>query len=378
MIERLSGQENNGHDQTGGKLNNCLPEWVGQYVTELDQLDWHLLPLSANNPLSEHVAYYDAQAPKQLAWWQQTQTPVELSIVTVMPNKDVLKLPVGALAYAATALTAIDNLRTDGVNVDTLRIMSPCNINTYCSGGNLTRQLQNAGAYRYLIEGYKNAYYPQLNDVDVTLDTGKTIDDSTITALQEKIDALHHNQPDLLETLVSKLSSRAQRHKKGDIDSPIDEDLLTIAYLLSHPEAWGYGADEILFAKNGEHRINFMPASELSYLLYMTLIKSAWTRTDNKIVTVISNEHITPPYHGRKGEPSLGALLENAKNGKAKKLFPDKTEPQSPETVYALKKVIHDTHMISGKEAALTDLLRETTMQSQTEKPRLIVDFGNT
>ena len=146
MNEWLSEQHDGGYDGIRKPVGIPLPSWVGEYVCELDQLGWHLSEPLHGSPLAEHAAYYDAETPNQLRQWQQTQVPVELSIVTVMPNKDVLRLPVGALGYAATALDTVSHLKAKYINVDQLRIMSPCHINEYCSGGDLQKQLQNAEA----------------------------------------------------------------------------------------------------------------------------------------------------------------------------------------------------------------------------------------
>lgn len=349
----------------------CNPNNPTGEVWDLDEIE--KIAQSSHSLVVVDEVYYDIDTPNQLRTWQQTQMPVELSIVAVMPNKDIVRLPVGALSYAATALDAISNLKAKSINVGTLRIISPCHINEYCAGGNLQKQLQNAAIYQKLVLGYKDAYYPELAGVAVTLDTGKEIDNKVVASIQEKINQLQQQQPDVLAMLVSKLSGRAERHKKGNVDRPIDEKFLTIAYLLAHPEAWGYSDDDILFAKNGEQRINFMPASELSYLSDITKVNRIWSEANNHIVTAISKKQITPPYHGRKGEASLGTLLEFGKEaGIYEKLISDAVcvqgEIESLETVYALRKIHHDTR---GKENVLINLLREAHIKSQGGKPRL-------
>jgi len=290
--------------------------WSQQYYDRLGNLGWRFATDNRSGRIgSTFVAANDTEAPKLLDSWRIKGNPVEISIVIVPPNGNLTDLPARALSYAASALNFAAGLKKSSVNVDRLRIMSPCHANVYANGGNLDSQVDNAKKMRKIIQSYKENYLPELDDITVTLDTGNPITQNVEQYLLPRVSYVQHQYPDIADD-ISKVSWRY--NVNGNADHLLDEYQRPLAYLLTHPPAWGYSEEEVLFDRNGDRRINFMPASELRYLKYMKRIEGkAWIPSrDKQIATVISAKQTHAPYHpllkiGPWGnEPSIGDLAQ--------------------------------------------------------------------
>lgn len=292
--------------------------WTNQYYEALTRMGWRFLTDSSEGKInSSLIASHDAQTLDFLQGWKEGQAPVEISIVIVAPNTHVGDLPARALAYVGTSLALVSSLREKGgINIDTLRIMSPCYSNVYANGGDIDNQLANAQRMRDFIEAYKDAYYPDLEPIRVTLDTGTPITQEAEEKLLSRVRNIEINHP----TIAYSLAGVAQRYNQnGNTDHLMDELQRPLVYLLTHPPAWGYSQEELLFARNGDRRINFMPASELRYLRLMKAVEGiGWLPAqDKEIGTVISAKQTHAPYHSilipeRFGgdEPSIEDLIK--------------------------------------------------------------------
>ncbi|MDO8583183.1 MAG: hypothetical protein Q7R51_01495 [bacterium] len=291
--------------------------WTDQRFDKLGRLGWKFSNkgLGKINPtLAALVAANDTKTPELLDSWKVSGDPIEISIVIVPPNGQLADLPARALAYAASALNFSSSLREGGVCVDRLRIMSPSHANIYANGGNLDAQLENAGKVQKLIQSYQENYLPELDGLKVTLDTGKPITLDVEVELEPNVTYLQKNHSDIARDLYG-VSLRYE--KNGDQEHLLDERQRPLVYLLSHPPAWGYSEETVIYDRNGDRRINFMPASELRYLEYMKRIEGkGWTpSTDKQIATVISNRQTFAPYNAVRigslgNEPSIGDLAQ--------------------------------------------------------------------
>lgn len=291
--------------------------WKERYCDQLRNLGWRFATDIRDGRInSAFVAANDSEAPKLLDSWRMNNNPVEISIVIVPPNGNLTDLPARALSYAASALNFTSSLRKSGVVIDRLRIMSPCHANIYANGGNLDSQIAHARKMQKIVEAYKENYLPELSDVRITLDTGSPITQSVEQQLLPRVNYIQNEYPDIAEDL-----SRISQHYNvnGNAGHLMDENQRPLAYLLAHPPAWGYSKEVILFDKNGERRINYMPASELRYLTYMKRIEGkAWIPSqDKQIATVISAKQTRAPYHAILkpeqvwgNEPTIGDLAQ--------------------------------------------------------------------
>lgn len=293
--------------------------WTQRYYDQLGNLGWRFLTDNRYGKInSAFVAANDAGTPELLNTWRVNGNPVEISIVIVPPNGNLTDLPARALSYAASALSFASSLRKSSVAVDRLRIMSPCHANIYANGGNLDSQVDNARKMQKLIQSYKENYLPELDNLGVTLDTGNPITQNVEQYLLPRVCCVQNEYPDIAEDL-SRVSRRY--NVNGNPDHIMDENQRPIAYLLTHPPAWGYSDEVVLFDRNGDRRINYMPASELRYLEYMKSIEGkAWIPSqDKQIATVISAKQTHTPYHAILkttspwgNEPSIGDLAQEA------------------------------------------------------------------
>lgn len=301
---------------TASSNNEGGKPWTQQYYDRLGNLGWRFATDKYHGRInSTLVAANDTETPKLLDNWRVSGNPVEISIVIVPPNGTLEDLPARSLSYGASALNFAAGLKKSSVNVDRLRIMSPCHANVYANGGNLDFQVDNARKMQKLVQRYKESYLPELDDISVTLDTGNPITQNTEQYLLPRVSYLHKEHPNIADDL-SRVSRRYSVN--GNADHLIDEDQRPLAYLLTHPPAWGYSEEEVFFDRNGERRINFMPASELRYLEYMKRIEGkAWIPSrDKQIATVISAKQIHAPYHIMLktavpwgNEPTIGDLV---------------------------------------------------------------------
>lgn len=295
-----------------------VKSWMQRYYDQLGNLGWRFLTDNRHEKInSVFVAANDTITPVLLNAWRVNNSPVEISIVIVPPNGSLTDLPARALSYAASALNFASSLRESSVAVDRLRIMSPSHANIYANGGNLDSQLANARKMQKLIQSYKENYLPRLDDVKVTLDIGNPITLDVEVDLEPSITYIQQNHPDI----AKKLHIVSLRYEKnGNQQYLLDDRQRPLVYLLTHPPAWGYSEEVVLFDRNGERRINYMPASELRYLEYMKRIEGkAWIPSqDKQIATVISAKQTRAPYHAilktdpdRWGkEPTIGDLAE--------------------------------------------------------------------
>lgn len=320
--------------------------------------------------------------------WRESQTGVEVSIVLVAPNTKAEDLPARALAYAGSALYMISQLRevrggVPGLNIDTLRVMSPCHANVYANGGDLNAQIINAEIIRRMVEAYKNNFYPNLADMAVTLDVGQKVTRDVEEELVPLAKRLAQELPDVAEELIG-VSSRYKRENGHDEES---HQYRPFVYLMTHPPAWGYSVEEHLFGRNGENRLNFMPASELRYLALMQEVKGVcWTPAeDKKIVTTIAAKQQRAPYyplwkeglpmvdkHGETvllQEPTLGDIAEGASLVVERdKLARYTGHPQVAEALTNLNQLKSDEEQankrrtnagVSGKTIPLGNLIRD-------------------
>lgn len=293
--------------------------WMQRYYNQLGNLGWRFSTDNKDGKInSVFVAANDAITPELLNAWRVGGNPVEISIVIVPPNGDLTDLPARALSYAASALNFASSLTKSSVAVDKLRVMSPCHANIYANGGNLDSQVDNAKRMQRLIQSYKENYLPQLDNVSITLDTGNPITQNVEQYLLPRVRCVQNEYPDISEDL-SRVSRRY--NVNGNADHFMDEDQRSLVYLLTHPPAWGYSEEVVLFDRNGDRRINYMPASELRYLEYMKRIEGkAWIPSqDKQIATVISGKQTYAPYHAILktaspwgNEPTIGDLAQKA------------------------------------------------------------------
>lgn len=292
-----------------------MGEYPSHYLSYIDKLSqdhgWRFVRSTPESADLNQVAYHDEQTPYLLSGWRANGKPVEVSIVIPPPNSSVLKMPVRTLGYAASALALSRQAVNEwGLKVSDLRVISPCYLREYCNGGNVYAMLENAKKLRSLIEGYKEAYYPDLKTVGITLDMGKTITEESITALKPKINRIQLEQPELTADLAQVASKYSRKSVSG---RAIDIAQLPLVYLLAHPEAWGYSRDQLLYEENCQRRINYMPGSELKYLLYMSRVESIWTQAQNhEVATLLAAEYLAPPYiSGKQREPKIEDLRTN-------------------------------------------------------------------
>lgn len=270
--------------------------WIEQRYAALNKAGWTFVTSRKDGLIpSAQVGAHDVKTSQLVTQWTTQGTPVEMSIVLISTD-GVLGLPMRALAYASSALNFAVTLREKfQVNVDTLRVLSPCHSNVYANGGDIQTQLDNAVKTRQLVEAYKEAYLPELQKVTVTLDTGHPITPDTETNLKPHVEQIQQNYPDI----VNELSGVALRYNQDGFVGDGSYLPRAIVYLLTHPPAWGYAEEEILFARNGKNRVNYMPASELRYLELMRRLEGqVWTPAlDKQIATVISARQKRAPYY---------------------------------------------------------------------------------
>lgn len=288
------------------------------------------------------VAYHDEVTPSLIKTWRETGEPVDISIVVVVPNGSILKMPARTLGYVASALrltrTAISEW---GLNVPSLRILSPCHVNEFCDGGSLVHKLSSAEKFQQLTSTYKQNFYPDLSGVEIVLDTGKPIEgEQTLQLLRHKAEQIKEEQPRLSAELADIASKHAGR---STYNRPLDSALLPLVYLLAHPEAWGYGCDHLLFEENGHRRINLMPGSELRYLEYMMRITNIWTWAhSHQVATMLAEGYQTAPYYkGRGREPILEELRYYELSGVLKNYHRDGF--RNLEAIPALQQLAIDT-----------------------------------
>ena len=218
--------------------------WAQDYMSRLGTMGWNFQEVKG----SKLVAAQDKQAEKLIEEWRQTKAPVEISIVAVMPNGTLGKLPARALGYAGSALSYAESLQKMGVNVGALRIVSPCKLGEFVNGGDSLTQEYNAEKFHELVTAYRDGYQPGLRHMAVTLDTGKPIlDETVITQLAKKAEQIAQKHPVLAAEMVR---VSAKYNKNGIMSHAISNNLLPLVYLLAHPEAWGYAEEELLFAQN--------------------------------------------------------------------------------------------------------------------------------
>lgn len=277
--------------------NGKAPErWEAQYREQLRSEGWNFITAQEGGIHSSLVAAHDENTIPLVKHWAETKESVEVSIVVVPPNTVVHDLPARTLGYVSSALMLSTYMRErSGVNVDSLRIVSPSHINVYSNGGNLEQQLSNAQQFSRLVRSYKDGYYPNLDSLSVTLDTGYPITPAVEAELLPKVKRVQNTHPEAAGLLyaISQNYSLNGKAPRG-----MDEAQRPIAYLLAHPEAWGYSGEETLFAQNGHRRINFVPASELRYLYLMTEVQGVWNRApDKQIATIVSAKQTRAPYY---------------------------------------------------------------------------------
>lgn len=282
------------HETLVGKESQT--SWEGEYYKRLAEVGWKFYV--DPNPKGKLVSARDEKTDELLEGWKKSEQPVEISIVIVVPNDDFEDLPLKSLGYVSTALNYASYVRKTGVNVNSLRLMSPCHANIYANGGNLERQLGNAEIMKKLAEAYKNAFFPDLEEVSVFLDTGKPITIETEKLLKRKVDQIKEGH----EEIASGLEAVSQKYfLEGQVTEIhlLEPEEKPIAYLLAHPEAWSYSRGQLLFGKNGSRVINFMPCSELRYLAYMKDLEGeVWEEDPEKqIATVISGKQTRAPYY---------------------------------------------------------------------------------
>lgn len=336
--------------------------WANQYYEALARMGWRFLTDSSEGKInSSLIASHDARTLDFLQCWKAGQAPVEISIVIVAPNTHVGDLPARALAYVGTSLALASSLREKGgIKIDTLRIMSPCHSNVYANGGDIDIQIANAQLMRSLVAAYKDAYYPELDKIGITLDTGNPITQGVEANLLPKVQSIQNTHPDIASTLA-RVAERYSRD--GDNDHLLIEAQRPLVYLLSHPPAWGYSQEELLFARNGDRRINFMPASELRYLRLMKTVEGiGWLPAqDKEIGTVISAKQTHAPYHRiliaeRFGgdEPSIEDLIKpGALQICISRLKPYTGRTEIAEVVANLNQIKLDTETANPKRAKL-------------------------
>ena len=307
--EQLKTQTADRIDQNG----KTPQQWEAQYREQLRNRGWSFITAQEGGIRSSLVAAHDENTIPLVKEWAETKEPVEVSIVVVPPNSEVHDLPARTLGYVSSALMLSTYIRErNGVNVDSLRIVSPSHINVYSNGGDLKQQLTNAQQFSRLIRSYKEGYYPNLDSVSITLDTGHPVSPAVEAELIPKVTRIQSTHPE-----VARLLYTVSRHYSlnGKVPRGMDESQRPIAYLLAHPEAWGYSEEETLFAQNGYRRINFVPASELRYLHLMTEVQGVWKKaTDKQIATVVSAKQTRAPYYSMQAvaeglnEPTIGDL----------------------------------------------------------------------
>lgn len=321
------------------------PKWSTNYINKLrSNYQWKLVRPGSQEDGSNITAYYDAITPELLSKWRATREAIEVSIVAVTSDTQIHDLPARLLGYASSALNLSGLAIADwGVNIGALRIMSPCYINQYCDGGDLERKLDNAQKLQQLVSDYKERYYPHLDGLEVTLDVGNPIDQEVAERLKPKLEQIQVEHP----ALVAELNSVANRYTDEDTTTrTIEQSLLPLVYLLAHPEAWGYGDDEIVYSRNGVRRINYMPHSELRYLDYMSRIGNLWTYAEgHEITTMLARKYITAPYYlNGKTEPTLRELAEE----KPEALLEDyKKRYKNTEAQESLQQLARDTARLS-------------------------------
>ncbi|MBI2018413.1 hypothetical protein HYS96_01775 [Candidatus Daviesbacteria bacterium] len=335
--------------------------WTNQYYEALTRMGWRFLTDPSDGKInSPLIASHDIRTPDFLHGWREGQQSVEMSIVIVMPNTRPTDLPARVVGYVSTALSLSRRLReVNQVNLAALRIMSPCHSNVYANGGDIDNQMANAQQIRGFIEAYKDAYYPELSGVRVTLDAGNPITCETEEHLLPIVQHIQITHP----TIASSLAEVAERYNRnGTTDHLLDVPQRPLIYLLTHPPAWGYSQEELLFARNGERRINFMPASELRYLLLMKEVEGiGWEPArDKEIGTVISAKHLHAPYQRIPiaerfgGEPTIEDLrTPSALQVYVSNLRPYTGRTEIAEIVANLNQIKFDTETANLRRAKL-------------------------
>lgn len=272
--------------------------WIDEYLKDLSNSGWRYITTPQEGKISPSlVAAQDEGTELLLNHWRATQEPVEVNIVLVMPNTDIGDLPARALGYIGTTLSLASSLRERGsINISTLRILSPCYWNVYADGGDINRQISHGGRVRNLVQVYKEQYYPELDQVEVTIDTGKPITPEIEATLLPRVLSIQRDYP----TIAGELLKVAAHHDQNGVTGHLLEgSIRPLAYLLAHPPAWGYSMETELFDININRRINFVPASELRYLSYMAMTRDiVWTpNPDVQIATLISGKQTRAPYY---------------------------------------------------------------------------------
>lgn len=272
--------------------------WIDGYLRDLAEKGWRYITSPREGKINPSLlAAQDEGTVSLLNKWRETQKPVEISMVLVMPNTGIEDLPTRALGYIGTTLSLTRSLRErDHINISSLRILSPCYWNIYANGGNIDRQIVNSTRAKELAQTYKEQYYPELDQVGITVDTGKPITPEVEAALLPRVLLIQRGYP----SIVEELQRVAIRHDgNGTVDHSPEESMRPLAYLLAHPPAWGFSLEPELFDVNGNRRINFVPASELRYLAYMAATcNDAWTPDpDAQISTLISGKQTRAPYY---------------------------------------------------------------------------------
>lgn len=272
--------------------------WIDEYLQKLSENGWRYITSPQEGKINPSiVAAQDEGTTELLSKWRESKEPVEVNMVLVMPNSKVIDLPARSLGYLGTTLSLAALIREKGgINVSAIRVLSPCYWNVYADGGDLIRQLQNGAKVEKLAKVYKENYYPELDQTEITVDTGKPITPEVETSLLPRVLSIQRGQASIAEDLLKV----AIRHDtNGVAHHLIDEEMRPLAYLLAHPPAWGHSLEPGLFDGGIPRKVNLVPASELRYLAYIAMTRdTAWVpNPDAQIATLISGKQTHAPYY---------------------------------------------------------------------------------
>lgn len=333
--------------------------WIDNYLEALSKNGWNFITEKEKGKIYPSIVLaQDQTTTPLLKEWGKTQEPVEINMVLVMPNTEIADLPARALAYLSTTLNLSGLLlEKGGINITSLRILSPCYWNSYADGGNAEKQRTNSNQFEELALTYKKQYYPELDQLQIITDTGKPVTREMENSLKPRAILIQKDYPDITE----KLSKVAARHdKNGTIEHLLDSSLRPLAYLLAHAPAWGYSLEPELFTAGKPNKINFLPASELRYLTYMSMIRGrAWIPNPNsKIATLISRKQLRAPYHplnlpSINGDITIGDLRKSGAIPITKGILNQQSgRIEVAETITALKQIQTDIEQSGRKKRA--------------------------
>ena len=257
---------------------NTLYPWQQLYPNKIG-----LLPRGDLDILPD-CAWIMPGTAKALNQWRDGNMFAQMNIVLVSPNEG--NLPMRSLSYVINALRIIRSLKTTGINLNRLRIINPCYLNVYGDGGDLNRQLRSGQEFGDNLKKWIEESVVDLKDLEISIDTGKEIPEDK-ELFKKSHDFTSRVEVETTRSILGRVNNHSQTGQSAAL------------YLYGHPIAWQYKQDERLFdaKQKSSSVVNFMPQSELLFLLAMKQAGVILSPEKGGVVTIVSKNIISAPYY---------------------------------------------------------------------------------